>query len=152
MAEEALLTPRKRRFKPRTTDSNHSYPKFVNLAKALPPRDIDQLWVCDITYIELATERVTYLALVMDAFSRRVLGWKLDTRMDASLVTDTLAMAGQARGFSKSNPGYVIVHSDQGSQYASWEHRKALAAYGLIGVFAQWGRGTKLRAWRILPV
>lgn len=118
MHEDNLLCLRKQRFKIATTDSNHGLPIYPNLAKDLVLTHLDQLWVSDITYIRLGHEFV-YLAVVIDAFSRKVIGWALSRRIDAALTLDALDMALAAR---RPEPNTLIHHSDRGSQYASAEY------------------------------
>lgn len=120
MREDNLLCLRRRRFVV-TTDSNHALPVYRNLAKAMELTGIDQLWVADITYIRLETEFV-YLAVVLDAYSRRVVGWALDRTLEASLAIEALQMAIRQR-FPK--PG-LVHHSDRGVQYASTEYTNLL--------------------------
>jgi putative transposase len=107
-----LLCLRKRSFVPVTTDSRHGWRVVPNLARHMVPTGIDQLWVADITYIRLQ-EEFPYLAIVLDAFSRRVVGWALETHLQASLATAALAMALVAR---RPTPGSMIHHSDRGVQ------------------------------------
>ena len=85
MAEDNLLCLRTRPFVPVTTDSRHGWHVVPNLARGMVPTGLDQLWVADITYIRLA-ETFAYLAVVLDAFSRRVVGWALETHLQASLA------------------------------------------------------------------
>jgi transposase InsO family protein len=92
MREDNLLCLRKRPFVPVTTDPRHGWRVVPNLARGLEPTGLDQLWVADITYIRLA-ETFAYLAVVIDAFSRRVIGWALDTQLAASLALAALEMA-----------------------------------------------------------
>lgn len=116
MREDNLLCLRKRRFI-RTTNSEHGLPIYQNLAAKLTVSGLDQLWVADITYIRLANEFV-YLAVVLDAFSRRVVGWHLSRRLDAGLTVAALNMALQTR---KPDEG-LVHHSDRGVQYAAAEY------------------------------
>jgi transposase InsO family protein len=112
--EDNLLCLRKRRFVPATTQSNHRFKIWPNLARRLTPTAQDQLWVADITYIRL-DEEFAYLAVVIDAFSRRVIGWELADHLRAELALAALRMALAARTV---NPGSLIHHSDRGVQYA----------------------------------
>jgi transposase InsO family protein len=100
-----------------TTDSDHNFGVYPNLAQYLELSDINQLWVADITYIRLGREFV-YLAVVLDAYSRRVIGWALSRIMNSGLVVAALAKAIVER---EPKPG-LVHHSDQGSQYASAEY------------------------------
>lgn len=114
MREDNLLCLRRRRKFVITTDSRHSFPVYPNLAKGMTLTGINQLWVADITYIRLETEFV-YLAAVLDAYSRRVVGWALGPTLEASLAVEALQMALDNRNPS---PG-LVHHSDRGVQYAS---------------------------------
>lgn len=111
-----------------TTNSNHALPVAENLLKqdftAQRPK---QVWVGDITCIG-TDEGWLYLAVVLDLFSRRVVGWSMSERMTATLVCDALTMA----LFARKRPRGVIMHTDRGSQYCSKEHRKLLEDNGLI--------------------
>ena len=120
MREDNLLCVRRRRFVV-TTDSRHSLPIYPNLAAQIQPTAIDQLWVADITYIRLRTEFV-YLAVVLDAFSRRVIGWALGRTLDAELAVSALRMALSER---RPSPG-LVHHSDRGIQYASQQYTDIL--------------------------
>lgn len=96
MREDNLLCLRRKRAFVVTTDSRHTQPVYPNLARDIRPDSINQLWVADITYIRLAREFI-YLAVVMDAFSRRVIGWALERYLDAELTLQALRMALRAR-------------------------------------------------------
>jgi putative transposase len=113
MREDNLLCVRCRNFVV-TTDSRHTLPTYPNVARKLTPTAINQLWVADITYIRLRTEFV-YLAVVLDAFSRRVIGWALGRTLEAELTLTALRMALLER---QPAPG-LVHHSDRGVQYAS---------------------------------
>jgi putative transposase len=121
MREDNLLCLRKRKFVVMTTDSNHLRPIYPNLAAQRELTGIDQLWVADITYIRLETEFV-YLAVVLDAFSRRVIGWALDRSLEDDLAIAALRMALRSRSPA---PG-LIHHSDRGVQYASTDYTDLL--------------------------
>lgn len=115
MRENGLLCKRKKAFKPKTTDSEHGLPVYPNLAKDLVVTRPNQLWVADITYVRLLSGFV-YLAVIMDVFSRKCIGWKLARGLDASLTLNALRMALKNRqGMDLS---CLIHHSDQGVQYA----------------------------------
>ena len=122
MRQDNLLRSPKKRFVA-TTDSDHGMPVYPNLAAQMDVTAPDQLWVSDLTYIRLGHEFV-YLAVVLDACSRRCLGWSLGSRLDAALATEALRMALQAR-----KP--QVHHSDRGVQYASGEHTGLLRASGI---------------------
>ena len=104
-----------------TTDSRHNLPIYPNLAREIKPTGINQLWVSDITYIRLRTEFV-YLAVVLDAFSRRVIGWALGRTLEAGLAVTALRMALIER---QPTPG-LVHHSDRGVQYASQDYTEML--------------------------
>ena len=120
MREDNLLCVRRRAFLV-TTDSRHNLPIYENLARQIKPTAINQLWVADITYIRLRTEFV-YLAVLLDAFSRRVIGWALGRTLDAELAVSALRMALEER---KPPPG-LVHHSDRGVQYASHHYTDLL--------------------------
>jgi transposase InsO family protein len=123
LREDNLLCLRKRKFVV-TTDSNHGRPVYPNLASEMELSGIDQLWVADITYIRLETEFV-YLAVVIDAFSRRVIGWALDRTVEDDLTLAALTMALDLR----CPPAGLVHHSDRGSQYASGDYTDLLKAH-----------------------
>jgi putative transposase len=127
MRRDNLLCLRKRPFVPVTTDSRHEWRVVPNLARGLVPTSLDQLWVADITYVRLA-EEFAFLAVVLDAFSRRVIGWALDKHLRASLATGALDMALTAR---RPAPGSLIHHSDRGVQYACREYTAVLEAHDI---------------------
>jgi transposase InsO family protein len=112
-----------RSFRPRTTQSRHALGYSPNLlADAPPPDGVNQVWVGDITYIPLAGARFAFLALLMDLYSRRVVGWELDEQMTEALV---LAALRQAIGRRQPKPG-LIHHTDRGGQYAGGDYRRVL--------------------------
>ena len=125
MREDNLLCVRRRRFVV-TTDSRHNLPIYPNLARAIQPTAINQLWVADITYIRLRTEFV-YLAVVLDAFSRRVIGWALGRTLEAGLAVTALRMALFER---QPAPG-LVHHSDRGVQYASLDYTQMLKRHNV---------------------
>jgi transposase InsO family protein len=125
MREDNLLCLRKRRFVV-TTDSAHGLPVYPNLARTLRLTGLDQLWVADLTYIRLELEFV-YLAVILDAFSRRVIGWALDRTLEAELTLQALRKALLRR---RPAPG-LVHHSDRGVQYASRDYTQLLQAHGL---------------------
>lgn len=120
MREDNLLCVRRRAFVV-TTDSRHNLPIYPNLAREIKPTSINQLWVADITYIRLRTEFV-YLSVVLDAFSRRVIGWALGRTLEAGLAVAALRMALIGR---QPAPG-LVHHSDRGVQYASLDYTEML--------------------------
>ena len=135
MRQDNLLRLRKRAFVPPTTDSNHGWPVVPNLAGDMLVSGLDQLWVADITYIRLQ-EEFAYLAIILDAFSRRVIGWALDDHLQASLAIEALEMAIAAR---KPKPYSLIHHSDRGVQYACSDYREMLAAYKITASMSRIG-------------
>jgi len=126
MQQDNLLCLRKRAFVPPTTDSKHGWPVVPNLARGMQLSGLDQLWVADITYLRLQ-EEFAYLAVVLDAFSRRVVGWALATHLQASLALAALRMALRRR---HPAPG-LVHHSDRGVQYACEDYVALLRANGL---------------------
>jgi putative transposase len=127
MRRDNLLCLRRRSFVPVTTDSRHRWRVVANLARGMVPSGLDQLWVADITYVRLQ-EEFAFLAIVLDAFSRRVVGWALETHLQASLAMAALRMALAAR---RPPPGGLIHHSDRGVQYACGEYSALLAAHDI---------------------
>ncbi len=111
-----------------TTNSNHTLPVAENLLKQnFTAQRPNQVWVGDITYIG-TDEGWLYMALVLDLYSRKVVGWSMSERMPTSLVCDALRTA----LFARKMPRGVIMHTDRGSQYCSREHRVLLDEHGLI--------------------
>ena len=126
MREDNLLCLRRRKFVV-TTDSAHALPVYPNLAGAMTLTGLDQLWVADITYIRLLAEFV-YLAVILDAFSRRVIGWALGRTLEDTLTLRALRMALDQR---KPASG-LVHHSDRGVQYASGDYTDLLRAHGIV--------------------
>lgn len=126
MREDNLLCLRRRRFL-LTTDANHDWPIYLNLAARIELSGIDQLWVADLTYIRLR-EQFVYLAVILDAFSRRVVGWALDESLHAPLALAALRRALRLR---RPAPG-LVHHSDRGIQYACREYVDLLEEHGLL--------------------
>ncbi|AVA24213.1 IS3 family insertion sequence transposase protein (plasmid) [Rhizobium sp. NXC24] len=127
MREDNLLCLRSRPFVPRTTDSKHGWRVVPNLARGMILNGVDQLWVADITFLHLA-EEFAFLAVVLDAFSRKVVGWALDTHLRASLAIEALEMAITDR---QPEPGSLVHHSDRGVQYACGVYSELLHRYGI---------------------
>jgi putative transposase len=125
MRLDNLLCLRKRKFI-LTTDSHHGLPIYPNLAKDMVLTGIHQLWIADITYIRLQVEFV-YLAVLLDAFSRRCIGWALQRSLEATLVLEAL---GQALRQRRPGPG-LVHHSDRGVQYASLDYTARLEQHGI---------------------
>ena len=126
LREDNLLCLRRRRKFVVTTDSNHDRPVYPNLASGMVLTGIDQLWVADITYIRLAVEFV-YLAVILDAYSRRVIGWALDRTLEDELTIAALGMALERR----LPPPGLVHHSDRGVQYASQDYTDLLKSRGI---------------------
>lgn len=125
MREDHLLCVPKRAFRV-TTNSHHGLPVYVNLAAGMTLTGLDQLWVADITYIRLEREFV-YLAVILDAYSRRVVGWALERTLQDELTLQALRMALEER---RPAPG-VVHHSDRGVQYASRDYTALLQEHGV---------------------
>lgn len=124
MRESSLLVVAKKKWV-KTTDSNHRYPIYSNLVKDFILTGINQIWVADITYIRILLGFV-YLAVILDAFSRKALGYCISKSLDTELALSALRMAIQRRIPQKD----VIHHSDQGIQYASRDYTDELLKYG----------------------
>jgi putative transposase len=120
MHEDNLLCLRQKSFLV-TTDSAHALAVYPNLARSITPTAVNQLWVADITYIRLRTTFV-YLAVILDAFSRRVIGWSLSQSLDVGLTITALRNALKQR---QPAPG-LVHHSDRGVQYSSPEYTNLL--------------------------
>jgi putative transposase len=120
MRQDNLLCLRRKAFV-LTTDSRHNLPVYPNLARDIVPQRVNQLWVADITYIRLRLEFV-YLAVLLDAFSRRVIGWALGRTLQAGLAVSALRLALRQR---RPQPG-LVHHSDRGVQYASLDYTALL--------------------------
>lgn len=123
MREDNLLAQRKVPFLKTPADRPAAVLIVPNLVRGLVPSAPDQIWVADITYVHLARAFV-YLAVILDAFSRKAVGWALENTLDASLAIAALDTALEAR---KPQPGSLIHHSDRGVQYASIAYRQRLA-------------------------
>jgi putative transposase len=125
MRQQGLRARQKRRFRPATTHSNHPLAVAENwLAKVPAPTRPNQIWVGDITYLP-TQEGWLYLAIILDACSRKIVGWQVEDHLESSLVTEALKQARQRRGHA---PG-LLHHSDRGVQYASSAQRALLAAF-----------------------
>ena len=121
-----LLCVTGRSFRPATTDSRHSFTVYPNLAWRMVPTVANQLWIADITYMRLG-EAFVYLAVVLDAWSRRVVGWATADHLQASLSLAALEMALTGRPVV---PGGLVHHSDRGVQYACGDYIERLRAAG----------------------
>ncbi len=125
MREDNLLCLRPRPFV-RTTDSDHGYTVYPNLVPTLDVSGLNQLWIADITYVRLHSEFI-YLAVVLDAFSRRCIGWCLERHLRSELTLAALRMALATRAVG---PG-LVHHSDRGVQYAAHAYTDLLTAHGI---------------------
>jgi putative transposase len=134
LMRENDLQPKHRRRFVATTDSDHDSPLFPDLAKDMVVDGPNQLWVADITYIAIASGFV-YLAAILDAWSRRVVGYAISRSVDARLTLAAVKAAIQAR----KPPKGCVHHSDRGSQYACEAYRKVLTAHGLVGSMGRRG-------------
>lgn len=135
MRVHCIRARQRKRWRPRTTDSEHSLPVAPNvLNRAFQAEVPDQKWVTDITYIPTA-EGWLYLAAVMDLYSRRIVGWSMASRCTSKLVKDALKLAVAQR---QPSPG-LVHHSDRGSQYASADYRVLLTAWGMVASMSRKG-------------
>jgi transposase InsO family protein len=126
MRQQHWKAKQKRRFRPRTTDSRHPMPVAPNrLAQSQEPQKPNEIWQSDSTYIP-TQEGWTYLAVTLDRFSRRVVGWRLKSTLETSLVTEALEHAQKER---RPPPG-LLHHSDRGIQYASSRFQRLLQSFG----------------------
>ena len=129
LRDNGLKAIQPRSFVPKTTDSRHAYAISPNLLlDRIMPEQPDEVWVGDITYIPLAGGKWAYLAVWMDLYSRRIVGWHLDYHMQESLITTAFKKALRNRKPGKG----LIVHSDRGGQYASNNYRKLIDKHGLL--------------------
>ena len=133
MREEALTPRRVKKFLS-TTDSAHALPVLPNLAQGFLPTRQNQLWVADITYIRLRTD-FAFLSVVLDAWSRKVVGYAIGKALGTRLTLSALEAAVAAR---RPSPG-LIHHSDRGSQYAAKEYRERLDQLGIRGSMGRKG-------------
>lgn len=134
MRQNGIQARRKRRFR-RTTDSKHSSPIAPNIvARQFEPEAANQVWVTDVTYVWTA-QGWLYLAVMLDLFARRVVGWSASATNDTALA---LAALGAALRNRRPHPG-LIHHSDRGSPYASDDYRAALKAHGLVASMSRTG-------------
>ena len=125
--EDNLLCVPKQAFRPATTDSRHGWRVWPNLARHIVPMAVNQLWVADITYIRMSEEFV-YLAVILDAFSRRVVGWAMADHLRAELALAALDMTLANRCIRW---GELVHHSDQGVQYACGDYLARLERAGI---------------------
>jgi putative transposase len=134
LMREHDLQPKRRRRYVVTTDSDHGGPFYADLAKDVVPARPNQLWVADLTYVAIPGGFV-YLAAVLDAWSRKVVGYAISRSMDARIAVAALKAAMRNR----NPPKGCIHHSDRGSQYASEAYRELLTAHGLTGSMSRRG-------------
>lgn len=130
-----LLCLRKPSFRPATTDSRHRFPVYCNLANKIVPTGLNQLWRADITYVRLS-EAFVYLAVILDAFSRKVVGWAMADHLRAELALDALEMALAQRLIQ---PEGLIHHSDRGVQYACGDYIARLERAGIVPSMSRTG-------------
>ena len=135
LMREHDLQPRRRRRYVTTTDGDHELPIFPNLAKEFVPDGPDRLWVADITYVAIPAGFV-YVAVILDAWSRKVVGYAISRSIDVRLTLAALQSAVEKR----SPPPGCVHHTDRGSQYAAGRYRQALTDHGLVGSMGR--RGT----------
>jgi putative transposase len=142
MKQHGIRARTKRKFKA-TTNSAHNLPVAANLvARNFAPMRPNETWTSDITYIDTA-EGWLYLAVMLDLFSRQVVGWAIAPRMTSELVIDALRMAWFRRKPAKG----LIVHTDRGSQYCGKDFQRALKAYGMVSSMRRWWQaGADIRA------
>ena len=134
LMREHELQPRRRLRHTTTTDSDHDSPIFPDLAKDKLVDGPNQLWVADLTYIAV-TAGFVYVAVILDAWSRRVVGYAISRSIDARLAMVALRAAINGR----TPPHGCVHHSDRGSQYASGDYRKLLTEHGLLGSMSRRG-------------
>lgn len=134
MKDNGIRAKHKRRYKA-TTDSKHALPVAPNLLdRQFETKAPDQVWTADITYIP-TREGWLYLAVVMDLYTRMIVGWSMDSRMTKELVMDALRMA----RFKRKPKAGVMHHSDRGSQYCSHAYQALLAEYGMVASMSRKG-------------
>lgn len=127
MMKEKNLLVKCKKTTPHTTDSNHRLPRYPNLIKDLDVLQINQAWVVDITYV-ICGKIFLYLALIMDLFSRKVVGWELSRNVDTDLTLAALNKAVKSRGIVAG----CVHHSDHGSQYLSDAYMQRLHELGML--------------------
>ena len=134
LMREHELQPRRRKRFVTTTDSTHNLSVFHNLARGMVPEGPNQLWVADLTYVAVVS-RFVYVALVIDAWSRRIVGWAISRSIDTRLALAAL----EAAIGSRQPPDGCVHHSGRRSQYASTACRRLLAENGLVGSMSRRG-------------
>lgn len=140
MKQQGIRSRSYRRFRVRTTDSNHRRPVAPNLLdRDFSPAAPNRRWVADITYLPTA-EGWLYLAAVLDLYSRKVVGWSMSSAIDSRLVVDALEMAvSRQRPSADLAEAELLVHTDRGVQYASEHYQRTLARHGLTGSMSRLG-------------
>ena len=134
MRLDNLLALRRTAFRPPTTDSKHTLRVYLNLAARLTLTGPDQLWIADLTYLHLRGEFV-YLAVVLDRWSRKVIGWRLSRSLQSAVAVEALDQALQSR----RPPAGLVHHSDRGIQYASEDYTRILGAHGILASMSRAG-------------
>ena len=134
MHEAGIWARQKSKYRVRTTDSRHGGPIAPNRLPEVTVTAADQVWGSDATCV-LTAQGWLYVVVVLDLFSRRVVGWAMGAHLDAQMMLDALQMALNQR---RPKPG-LIVHSDRGAQYASADYRQLLAAHGLVASMSRKG-------------
>lgn len=135
MRQQNISGRQKKRFRVRTTDSNHDQPIAPNRLKQLPaPKGPNEVWVADITYLAVGGSWL-YLAAILDLYSRRVVGWATSSSINTALVLEAWDKAVRQR----NRPKGVLFHSDRGVQYASSEYRQALASAQAVASMSRKG-------------
>jgi putative transposase len=127
LREDNLLCLRKPLFRPATTDSAHRWHVWPNLARWMVPMEANRLWVADITYVHLS-ESFVYLAVILDAYSRKVVGWAIADHLRAELAIEALEMALAGRDIAL---GGLVHHTDRGTQYACGDYIDRLLAHDI---------------------
>ena len=128
MNKNGLQRKKKKAFIPRTTDSDHDHPVYPNLIKNIEVTRPNQVWVSDITYIQLE-KGFCYLAAILDLYLRKCIGWSISMKIDTNLTLDALEMAYKNR--SDQDLSDLIHHSDRGVQYASERYTQNLKEHGI---------------------
>jgi len=128
MRQDNLLCLKKK-FKPVTTDSNHGLPIYPNLLKSTKINGLNQVWASDITYVQLLHEHI-YLAVILDLYSRKCIGWELSRNMGSQLTMSALAKALENRSTEPTEG--LVHHSDQGVQYASKDYVDCLKKHSIL--------------------
>jgi transposase InsO family protein len=135
MRQQDIYGRQKRRYRVKTTDSNHDQPIAPNrLAQAPKPTAPNQIWVADITYIQ-TVEGWLFLAAILDLYSRKIVGWAMSQRIDTALILKAFGMA----VLHRKPPPQLLLHSDRGVQYASADYRRALDQAGLVASMSRKG-------------